>query len=365
MGHGLLVVNTSRSWGGNEHWAVRVAAGMAVRGHRVRFAWAHPVVGDRVAAAGLDGFRCELRADLDLAAAWRLRDELRRLDARAILTTKWREYLLGGLAAHLARGPRAVMGLGLKVTPRRDLKRRLVFHLADRVLVNAPEIRDVLATTGWIDADRIAVVVNGLDLAWHRPRWEDDRAEAGRRLRAQLGIATDAPLLVNIGNLTPQKDQANLLRAAARLRATHPALRVLIVGEGSLRAQLEAQAASSGLATTVLMPGFLADVRPALAAADLFVLSSDNEGMAWVLMEAAAAGLPVVTTDVSGARACVDDGVTGAVVPPRDAAALAAAADRLLAGARLGEMGRAARKLAEIRFDERRMFDETETVLFA
>lgn len=365
MGHGLLVVNTSRSWGGNEHWAVRVAAGMAARGHRVRFAWTHPVVGERVAAAGLDGWRCDLRADLDLAVAWQLRSQLRRLDARAILTTKWREYLLGGLAARLARRPRAVVGLGLKVTPRDDLKRRLIFRLADRILVNAPEIRDTLAATGWIDAARIAVVVNGLDLAWHRPRLEADRAAAGRQLRAQLGIAADAPLLVNVGNLTPQKDQANLLRAVARLRATHPALRVLILGEGSLRAPLEGLAASSGLGATVLLPGFLADVRPALAAADLFVLSSDNEGMAWVLMEAAAAGLPTVTTDVSGARACVDDGVTGRVVPPRDDAALAAAIAQLLAHEQLAEMGIAARRLAEIRFDERRMLDETEAVLFA
>ncbi len=365
MGEGLLVVNTSRSWGGNEHWAVRIAAGMAARGHRVRFAWAHPTVGERVAAEGLDGLRCNLRADFDLAAVWRLQAEMRRLDAHAVLLTKWREYLLGGFAARLARGPRAVMGLGLKVTPRRDLKRRLVFRLADRVLVNAPEIREGLVATGWIPEARIAVVVNGLDLARHRPRWDPAGVEAGRRLRARFGVPSGAPLLVNVGNLTPQKDQANLLRAAVRLRATHPDLRVLILGEGALRSDLERLVAGAGLGDTVLLPGFLADVRPALAAADLFVLSSDNEGMPWVLMEAAAAGLPAVATDVSGVRTCVDDGVTGAVVPPRDDAAFAAAVAGLLASGRLDQMGRAARRLAEIRFDERRMLDETETVLFS
>jgi glycosyltransferase involved in cell wall biosynthesis len=365
MGAGLLVVNTSRSWGGNEHWAISVAAGLAARGHRVRFAWTHPAVGERVTAAGLDGFRCELRGDFDPAGVWRLQAEMRRIEARAVLLTKWREYLIGGLASRIARGPRAVMRLGLKVIPRRDLKRRLIFGLADRVLVNAPEIRDALVTTGWIPARRVVVVINGLDLARHRPRWEAEPAESGRRLRARFDIPADAPLLVNIGNLTPQKDQANLLRAAARLRETHPQVRLLILGEGSLRPDLEQQVARSGLGGTVLLPGFLADVRPALAAADLFLLSSDNEGMARVLIEAAAAGLPVVTTDVSGARACVEDGVTGAVVPPRDDVALAAAAAGLLTCGRLAEMGRAARRLAESRFDERRMLDETETVLFA
>lgn len=364
MGHGLLVVNTSRSWGGNEHWALRVAAGMAARGHRVRVAWSHPVVGGRVVAAGLAGVRCVLRADLDVPAVWQLAGELRRLDARAVLLTREREYLLGGLAARLARTPRSVLGLGLKVYPRRDLKRRLTFGLADRILVNAPEIAEALALTGWIAPERIDVVVNGLDLADHRPRWEDDAAAAGRKLRADLGIAPQAPLLVNVANLTPQKDHANLLRAAARLRRDVPGVRVLVVGEGSERPALERAIVRDGLQECVLLPGFLPDVRPALAAADLFVLSSDNEGMPWALMEAAAAGLPAVTTDVSGARACVEDGVTGAVVPIQDDAALAAAVLRLLAGNRLPAMSQAARALAVARFDERRMLDQTESVLF-
>ena len=365
MPAGLLVVNTSESWGGNEHWAVRVARGMADRGLRVRFAWSSDVVGQRVAAAGLDGVRIRLRGDGDLRGLLRLREEMVRIRARSVLLTRWREYLLGGLAARVAGRPRVVMGLGLKIVPRADLKRRLVFALADRVLVNAPEIRDTLCTRPWIQPERIDVVINGVDLERWRPRWQPDRQLAGLEFRRARGIAESAPLLVTIGNLTHQKDHANLIAASDLLRDRFPGLRVLVLGEGELRAPLQQDIDRRGLGATVTLAGFVPDPGAALAAADLFVLSSDNEGMAWVLMEAAACGLPTVTTDVSGARFCVEEGVTGLVVPPSDPGALARAVGELLRNAQRREaMGREARALAEARVDVERMLDETADVLF-
>lgn len=350
----VTIVNQSRMWGGTEHYAVRLAEGLRDRGCAVRVLWAHDVVGERVRAAGLDGARLRLRGDFDLAGLWRLTADLRRHRTDVLLTTKWREYLPGGLAARLAGVRRHVISLGLRVVPRDDLKRRLIFRLADRVLVNAAEIRDALLTAPWIRADRVHVVHNGVDL----PRFAAPADGAG--FRRELGIPADAPLLLNIGALTPQKDHANLLRAAARLRATHPDVFVAVVGEGFLRPELEALAHEVGLGDRVRLAGFRADVRSALAAADLFVLSSDNEGMPWVLMEALAAGLPIVATDVSGTRACVEQDVTGRIVSPTDPAALAAACAALLddPAARV-RMSAAARALAVARFDAERMVDQT------
>lgn len=361
----LLVVNTSESWGGNEHWAVRVARGMAARGHAVRFAFSHDAVGERVAAAGLDGARIRLGGDLDPRGVLALRDEMMRVRAAAVLLTRQREYLLGGLAARFAGRPRVVMGLGLRVVPRDDLKRRLSFRWADRILVNAPEIREALLERPWIAARRIAVVVNGLDLERWQPRWQAAAQARGLELRRELGLGPDQPVIATIGNLSPQKDHANLVAAAAQLAGSVPGLAVLIVGEGPLRGALEADLARRGLQGAVRLLGFRADVGPVLAAANVFALSSDNEGMAWVLMEAAASGLPIVTTDVSGARYCVEDGVTGLVVPPRDPQALAAALGDLLGDTpRRRALGRQARRLAEERFDARRMLEETAGVLF-
>ena len=365
-GTGLVVVNSSESWGGNEFWAVRVAQGMAERGHRVRFVWCHDVVGERVAAAGLDGVRIPLRNDADLRSILALRAAMLEVEAGATLLTRWREYLLGGLAARLAGRPRVVLGLGLRRIPRNDPKRRLIFGLADRVLVNAPEIRDSICSRSWIPPDKVDVVVNGLDLVRWRPRWEPERQVAGLAFRSAHGIAETAPLLVTIGNLTGQKDHANLVAACDRLHRRIPDLRALIIGEGELRAALEQDIRERGLADVVTLTGFVADPSAALAAADVFVLPSSNEGMAWVLMEAAASGLPAVTTDVSGAQHCVRDGETGRVVSVGHEVELAdAIADLLADPSRRHVMGRRARRLAESRLDEQRMLHETAAVIFA
>ena len=145
---GLLVVNSSNSWGGNEFWSVRLARGLADRGYSVRFVWSHEVVGERVRELGLEGTRIALRNDLDARSLVQLRKEMARHHPDAVLLTRWREYLLGGIAARTARVPRTIMGLGLNFLPPDDLKRRLTFGLCDRILVNAPEVRDTLLQRG-------------------------------------------------------------------------------------------------------------------------------------------------------------------------------------------------------------------------
>lgn len=351
-------MNTSRSWGGTEHYAVRLAAGLSRRGHAVRLLWGETVVGERAAAMVLPNRQLRLRADADLAGLWVLARELRRFRADAVILTKWREFLLGGLAARLAGTPLAVASLGLRVVPRGDVKRRLIFRLADRVVVNAVEIREALLSRPWIPDGKVAVVHNGVDLEAFRPGGD------GRGFRARLGVPPEAPLAVAVGNLTPQKDHDLLARAAARVLASLPEARFVVVGEGFLRPALEARARQLGLDGRFLLPGFVSDVRPALAAADLLVLSSDNEGMAWALLEALACGLPIVATDVPGARACVEPGSNGLIVPPRDEAALADALVTVLADpAGRRAMGERSRAIAETRFGEDAMIDGTLAVL--
>lgn len=366
-GRRLVVVNTSRSWGGNEYWAVQVAAGMARRGAAVRLLCSSEAVAAPARRAGLDPGPVRLRADGDLPGLWRLRREVLRFAPDTLLVTRWREDLLGGIVARLVGRPRprVVMRLGLRLVPRSDPKRRAIFRLVDQVIVNAPEIREGLLRRSWIAPDQISVVINGLDLAHWRPRWEPAAAAAGAAFRQRHGLSSGSPLLLAVGSLTPQKDHAGLLAAMARLLATHPDARLVILGEGFLRPALEAQRRRLGLAGAVLLPGFDEDIAGAMAAADLLVHSSYNEGMARVLIEAAASGLPAVATDVSGTRLAVGDGLTGLVVPAHDPDRLAAAAGALLADpVRREAMARAARRLAEERFAAERMLDEVAAVLW-
>lgn len=137
--------------------------------------------------------------------------------------------------------------------------------------------------------------------------------------------ARSAPVVLAVGRLVPQKDFATLLDAFARVRATRAA-RLVLLGEGPLRTDLEQQAARLGIADDVDLPGFRPNPYPAMAAADVFVLSSRWEGSPGVLVEAMSCGTPVIATDcVSGPRQILGNGRYGRLVPVGDTAAMAAA----------------------------------------
>jgi phosphatidyl-myo-inositol dimannoside synthase len=166
---------------------------------------------------------------------------------------------------------------------------------------------------------------------------------------------------VFIGRLVPQKDLFTLVEAATLLAPTHPEARFLLVGRGELQAQLGETIAKSGLSDRVVLAGAAAyDEVPAyLAAADVLALTTVYEGNARVLAEAAAAGRPTVTADVSGSRDTVLDGESGYVVPLRDPHAFANRLSRLLDDPELARrMGEKARQHVLERYDERRLLQQ-------
>lgn len=170
----------------------------------------------------------------------------------------------------------------------------------------------------------------------------------GERIRRELGVGSDQPLVVSAGSLRPEKAYEVLIEAAAGLAATLPDLRVLIAGEGPERERLEASIAELGAAGTVTLLGARSDVPDLLAAADLAVCCSDFEGGPLSVMEYMGAGLPVVATAVGGLPELVHDGENGVLVPPRDPARLAAAIAALLGDPQCRRrMGSAGRELRE------------------
>ncbi len=226
-----------------------------------------------------------------------------------------------------ARRPRLLVGehtsagaylAEAKLAPLRRAALRALYPLADRVVAPLPEIADDWARTLGRPGLRTAVCRN--------PVLDDARLDA----LAAAPADRRPGLVAAAGRLVPAKGHDVLLRAFARLAADRPATRLAIYGEGPERARLAALTAEFGLAGRVTLAGHVDDLPAALAHAEVFALASRREGFGNVVVEALAAGTPVVATRCAGPSRILADGRFGRLVPPDDPAALADALAALL-----------------------------------
>ena len=277
--------------------------------------------------------------------------------------------LTGWLAVRLSRR-RPALTLAVHTTLNRNAKGDLL----DRVLYQwlMRQCAEVLFVCNaqrehWVRkfpflAGHAVTVHNGIDVT----RFEPAAARsAGRALRAELGIGDDAVVAAHIAAFRPEKAHGLVLAALAEAVRTVPALVLLFAGDGPLRPAVEAQARQLGLAAHVRFLGNLPDVRPVLGAADFSLLPSVAvETFSLAMLESLALEVPMIASDLGGAREAVLDGSTGLIVPPGDQAALVAAIARLAgdAGARR-RMGAAGRRLVLEEFTLERMVEQTSALL--
>ena len=188
------------------------------------------------------------------------------------------------------------------------------------------------------------VVRNGIDIG----RFAADAASRRSTARRALGLSEDAFVVGTVGRLNWAKNHALLISGFALLAARLPSSRLLIVGDGELRTSLTKQIEQSGLSDRVLLVGDRDDVPDLLAAMDVFAMTSTTEGYSVALLEAAAASLPTIASDVGGNAEIVQAGVTGQLLASLTAASLADALEHLAGDAVMRlEMGRRARAWAE------------------
>jgi glycosyltransferase involved in cell wall biosynthesis len=219
-------------------------------------------------------------------------------------------------------------------------KHRVPFFAAiepvDRLIAVSDRQRETYERIG-VPADLFRTVPNGI-----RERGPGAGRAAARRA---LGLDETQPVVLTVGRLMVQKGHRCLVSAVPELAARFPDVAVVVLGHGALHEQLRRQAAELGVGDRVHLPGFRADARMLLDAADVFVLPSRQEAMPLAALEAMDAGLPVVATRVFGSAEVVADGVTGTLVPRDDPAALARAVGELLDDAdRREQYGQAGRQ---------------------
>ena len=204
---------------------------------------------------------------------------------------------------------------------------QVAYRLAHRVLANSPAVAGSLADADGVAPARILTVPNFADEAAFRPM---SRAERARR-REAFGVPADALVVGMIARLSAEKDHVTLLDAMSRLTGPAADAHLLLVGDGPMRAALEARAATLGIAPRVHFAGLQPNEPNLHPLFDLSTLTSLSEGFPNTIVEAMAAARPVVATAVGGVPDAVAAGRTGTLVPPGDAAALARAMDALLA----------------------------------
>lgn len=255
---------------------------------------------------------------------------LRRLRPDVVHTHRYKENILGGLAA-AAVGVRAAVCTVHGLTERYTgfaRARMALYSWLDRRVVNwrRPTVvavsRDMERTLAATYRAPVCFIPNAIDVAAY--------GEDGPWLPPTLGLREDDLVIGSLGRLVPVKGYDILLRAAPRMVARVPNLKILLVGDGPQRPRLASLARDLGIAAHVLLPGHCADVRPYLRRMDVFVLPSLAEGLPLALLEAMAAGRPVVVTRVGGMPEVVSDGEEGLLVAPQSEEALAAACLRLL-----------------------------------
>ena len=350
----ILHTEASCGWGGQEIRILEESSGLIGRGHEVTVACpAHarmtaeaprfgvPVVALPIEFKTIEGFRA-------------LRSYLAGRPFDVVNTHSSADSWLTGLACATLKNPPAIVRTRHISAPvSGNFANRWIYRQASGVATTGESLRRHLLDTLGLDPERVASVPTGIDTGRFAPA---DSTAA----KIALGLDPAHHHLGIVATLRSWKGHLFLLDAFAQLDRAD--LHLLIVGEGPMRGPIEEKVAALGLGGRVTMAGQRTDPERWLQSMDVFCLPSyANEGVPQAILQAMLCALPIVTTPVGAILEAVSDGETALVVPPRDAAALAAAISRLLDDTVLAKrLGAAARNVASTNFSKESMLDKME-----
>jgi glycosyltransferase involved in cell wall biosynthesis len=329
----ILHVVESLARGGLERVVCDLVLEQARQGHRVEVLCLFEADGfaDELTGAGIPVIAANKQPGLDLSVLRTLRAASRRAGHQIVHThnpvanyyaciaelTSWRSLPIVNTRHNMgASDP----------NDRREKLFRLSVARTSTVAMVSPQVSERFIKAGIVPAKKAAVVMNGIPLGRYVRATPATRAT----VRARLAIDADSLVVGCVGRLVNVKNHRMLLAAAAPICHSQPKVRIVLLGDGELRAELEQQARSLGIADAVRFFGERSDIPQVLPAFDVFAQPSRSEGHSIALLEAAAAGLPAVATAVGGNPEIVQHEVTGLLVPSEDVAALQGALASLL-----------------------------------
>ena len=330
----ILHINTERTWRGGEQqtlYLIRSLIDQQITCHLV--CQTDSPMARKASEAGIEVFPLAMRGEFDIPASLRIRELIGR-EGYDILHAHTSHAHSLAFFASLGRNPCRLVTRRVdfsiirnRFLPVNGIKYRF---MADFYIAISHKIKQVMVNDG-IAADRIFVVHSGIDLQ----RFD---GMDGQHLMDEFDLKSGSPVVINVAHLAGHKGQKYLVRAIPHVLETIPDARFFIVGKGELMSELKTLAAALDIGRALTFTGFRKDVGAFYKVADLFVMSSVQEGLGTAMLDALAQGKPVVATNAGGIPEIIKDGETGRLVAAANPQALARGIVNMLTA---GEQARA------------------------
>jgi len=347
------------TYGGMEEWIRLAATGLAARGHGVILA-GRPG-SEYLSRAGADEtvrrFELAISGDFHPATISRLARFISKNAVNIVVVNFTKDIRVGGLSAALNKDVPVIWSVGLDITKDSLSHRILTPRLIDGVITPSRALADQIVRSGVVSSDMIEVIPVGI------PGGSSNisRDAARKSLRSRFNINADEVVAVTSGRFVEQKGHRYLVDAAPGILHKAPNVKFLLLGDGPLRDQLQAQIHGLGLSANFIFAGMLGDVAPFLDGCDIMIHPSVEEPFGIAVLEGMRAGLPVIASRTGGLPEVVAEGETAMLVEPRSSKLLADAAIGLLrTPVRMSEMGAAGRNRWQTEFLFERMIDRIE-----
>ena len=326
----VMHVDDQHTWRGGERQAGWLIEGLVQRGHDVIIAGksgAPFVTSDFSNVEILNRIGAPFLGEFDVWTAWQLARSIARYNVDIIHAHTSHAHTLACIARGIAGKAKVVASRRVSFPPRNHILNRWKYGDPDRIIAVSGCVAEVLINAG-VDENKVCVVHSAVD---------PQRLDVEPIRRSELEVPEDVPLLFNAGSLEKAKGHDVLLNAMAIILKEKPEAQLLIAGEGPLRTNIEARISELGLTASVKLLGHRKDVPRITRAADVYVASSNSEGLGTSVLEALVCGIPVVSTTAGGANEMIKHEDTGLLVPIGDPEELAKAVIRMLSNEEMAQ----------------------------
>jgi len=355
----ILFINSIQMWGGGEVFLMDIMSGLRERGHKIYLLCRYDTeLAENAWKKKFDVTGMRFGGDLDPIVVWKTQKFMREKKIDVVCTNLDKELRFGGIAAKLAGVKAVIPSREVDVPLKNNLRYRFVYNfLVTHLIVNSNATKNsVMKSAPWLKENKISVIYKGISL---RPY----EIKPTKSLCEELGFNEKTKFVTFIGQLEKRKGIKYLLEAWKSIHSKHEDSVLLFVGKGPMKEYIEEFISSNNLESQIKLLGFRNDIPSILQQSYLLTLPSLYEGFGYVLVEAMAARIPTVATNVSSIPEIVDDKNTGLLVPIEDSIKLADAISYLLNHPNeTKSMGMLGRKIVENKFKIDLMIDNFEKV---